>query len=202
MSQTCTFEKIQVKLNTTQISAWLVCRNFSRINFSRVWTLFPWNLITRKIFTLHRIIHLACSFLCNLLFFIVMISSLGAFALGAILQKSLYAHWKKKTGSWSKEGLILHTWIKKGKFLIKRNWSYWDEISQWTFHEVAPLVHCYWLNWNLKGWFLWMEENWRTQSKTLRTRMRTNNNLYPHWHQAGNQTWGTIKGGKWSHHFY
>lgn len=135
MSQTCTFEKIQVKLNTTQISAWLACRNFSR-----VWTLFPWNLITRKIFTLHRIIHLACSFLCNLLFFIVMISSLGAFALGAILQKSLYAHWKKKTGSWSKEGLILHTWIKKDKFLIKRNWSYWDEISQWT--EAALVVHC------------------------------------------------------------
>lgn len=134
--------KIQVKLNTTQISAWLVCRNFSRINFSRVWTLFPWNLITRKIFTLHRIIHLACLFLCNLLFFIVMISSLGAFALGAILQKSLYAHWKKKTGSWSKEGFILCTWIKKGKFLIKRNWSYWDEISQWTFHEAALLVHC------------------------------------------------------------
>ena len=111
-------------------------------NFSRVWTLFPWNLITCKIFTLHRIIHLACSFLCNLLFFIVMISSLGAFALGAILQKSLYAHWKKKTGSWSKEGLILHTWIKKDKFLIKRNWSYWDEISQWTFHEAALVVHC------------------------------------------------------------
>ena len=49
---------------------------------------------------------------------------------------------KKKTGSWSKEGLILCTWIKKDKFLIKRNWSYWDEISQWTFHEVALLVHC------------------------------------------------------------
>ena len=38
----------------------------------------------------------------------------------------------------------------------------------------------YWLNWNLKGWFLWMVENWRTQSKTPRTRMRTNNNLNPH----------------------
>lgn len=146
MSQTCTFEKIQMKLNTTQISAWLVCRNFSRINFSRVWTLFPWNLITCKIFTPHRIIHLACSFLCNLLFFIVMISSLGAFALGAILQKSLYAHWKKKQVAGqkkdSKEGFILRTWIKKDKFLIKRNWSYWDEISQYTFHEAALLVHC------------------------------------------------------------
>ena len=38
----------------------------------------------------------------------------------------------------------------------------------------------YWLNWNLKGWFLWMVENWRTQSKTPRTRMRTNNNFNPH----------------------
>ena len=38
----------------------------------------------------------------------------------------------------------------------------------------------YWSNWNLKGWFLWIEENQRTQSKTLRTRMRTNNNLNPH----------------------
>ena len=42
------------------------------------------------------------------------------------------------------------------------------------------LSSVYWLNWNLKGWFLWMVENWRTQSKTPRTRMRTNNNLNPH----------------------
>ena len=83
---------------------------------------------------------------------------------------------KKKTGSWSKEGLILHTWIKKGKFRIKRNWSYWDEISQWTFHEAALLVLCLLVDF----WFLWMVENWRTQSKTPRTRMRTNNNLNPH----------------------
>lgn len=83
---------------------------------------------------------------------------------------------KKKTGSWSKEGFILRTWIKKDKFLIKRNWSYWDEISQWTFHEAALLVLCLLVDF----WFLWMVENWRTQSKTPRTRMRTNNNLNPH----------------------
>jgi len=31
-----------------------------------------------------------------------------------------------------------------------------------------------------KCWFLWREENWRTQRKTLGVSMRTNNKLNPH----------------------
>ena len=36
------------------------------------------------------------------------------------------------------------------------------------------------LNWNLKCWFLWREENRRTRRKTLGAGTRTNNKLNPH----------------------
>ena len=36
------------------------------------------------------------------------------------------------------------------------------------------------LNLNLECWFLWREENQRTQKKTLGAGMRTNNKLNPH----------------------
>ena len=35
-------------------------------------------------------------------------------------------------------------------------------------------------NWNLEYWFLWREENWRTQRKILGAGTRTNNKLNPH----------------------
>ena len=36
------------------------------------------------------------------------------------------------------------------------------------------------LNWNLECWFLWRDDNWRTQRKILGVWTRTNNKLNPH----------------------
>ena len=43
-----------------------------------------------------------------------------------------------------------------------------------------PVALIFGLNLNFECWFLWREKNRRTQTKTLGTRMRTNNKLNPH----------------------
>ena len=48
------------------------------------------------------------------------------------------------------------------------------------------------LNWNLKCWFLWRKENWRTQQKTLEARRETNNKLNPHVTRGRNRNQATL----------